>query len=438
MNRQNTLFSTFVHHVSRSILGMIGLSCYILADTFFISLGLGSTGLAALNLAIPVYSAISAFGIMAGMGSSTRYAILQGSGRADESRHAFTDSLLLILVIALLLVPLGLFASEPISLLLGADSATLADTTVYLQTLLICSPLFLLNQVLLFFLRSDGAPGLAMAGMLTGSFSNILLDWVFIFPFGMGMFGAVLATCMAPLLSILVMSRHLIKGPGFLPLSFSPAPLQGICRTCALGSSGGFCELAAGLVIILFNLLMLKLAGNDGVAAYGIVANLALVATAIFNGIAQGVQPLFAYQYGRKQEKELADTRRLCFGTALVLGVLLWIGVSLAAIPLAQLFNQQGDPQLTEMAAGGLRLYFSAFLFTGFNLSVAVFFTATDRAAGALLLSTLRGFILVIPLALILQLLGVTGIWLTVPAAELLTALTAIWMLRRCRTMGTT
>ena len=199
----NKSLREFLRYVSLNVLGMLGLSCYILADTFFVARGLGSRGLAALNLAIPVYSFIHGCGLMLGMGGATRYTILRHQGRGEDGDAAFTHTLGLGLALAAALLALGIAASGPIARWLGADGEVFAMSRTYLQVLLLFSPAFLLNDVLLCFVRNDGAPQLSMLAMVAGSLSNVALDYIFIFPLDMGIFGAVLATGLAPVISLL-------------------------------------------------------------------------------------------------------------------------------------------------------------------------------------------------------------------------------------------
>ena len=199
---------TFAQYVSLNVLGMLGLSCYILADTYFIADRLGAEGLAALNLAIPAYSVVSGLGLMLGVGGATRYALLKARGEQKNANAVFTHAAVLALGAGALLLLAGQLCSGPISCLLGASGAVLPLTQVYLRTVLSFAPCFLLNNVLLAFVRNDGGPRLAMAAMLLGSFSNILLDWVLMYACGMGMFGAAFATGLAPVISMALMVFH--------------------------------------------------------------------------------------------------------------------------------------------------------------------------------------------------------------------------------------
>ncbi len=210
MNNTNC-FKEFVKYSSLNVLGMIGLSCYILADTFFISKGLGTNGLTALNLAIPIYSFIHGSGLMIGIGGGTKYSILKSQNDKEAANRTFTNAVILALGFAIVFFVIGFFFSETIVQMLGADETVFQMSKTYLQVILLFAPMFIMNNVLLCFVRNDGAPQLSMIAMLVGSLSNIVLDYIFIFPFKMGIFGAVLATGLAPVISMFVLSPFSLK-----------------------------------------------------------------------------------------------------------------------------------------------------------------------------------------------------------------------------------
>ncbi|MFR5602161.1 MAG: MATE family efflux transporter [Lachnospiraceae bacterium] len=199
-----SVFHQFFKYVSFNILGMLGLSCYILADTFFISKGMGADGLTALNLAIPVYSFIHGSGLMIGIGGATRYSLLKNGSSRQAMDLVFSRSVLYALGFSCMFVFAGIFFPNQLSRLLGADANVHQMTSSYLQVILVFAPAFMMNNVLLAFIRNDGNPRLSMLAMITGSLSNIVLDYLFIFPMGMGIFGAALATGFAPLISIAI------------------------------------------------------------------------------------------------------------------------------------------------------------------------------------------------------------------------------------------
>lgn len=164
---------------------MIDLSCYILADTFFVARGIGSDGLTALNIAIPIFNFVNGIGLMLGMGSATKYAILKAQNKNNEANIIFTNSLIYILIISVLFISVSIFFTSHIAYILGARGNIHSMTNIYIKMILLFSPMFMLNNVLLGFVRNDNHPRLAMIAMLMGSLFNIVFDYIFIFPFNM-------------------------------------------------------------------------------------------------------------------------------------------------------------------------------------------------------------------------------------------------------------
>ena len=298
--------------------------------------------------------------------------------------------------------------------------------------ILLFAPAFILNDILVCFVRNDGNPRLSMLAMLGGSMANILLDYVFIFPLGMGIFGAVLATGLAPLISIAIMSGHWMgKNKGF---HLAKTEIQG--QTALLILSLGFpsliTEVSSGIVIIVFNVIILGLKGNVGVAAYGVIANLSLVVISIFTGIAQGMQPLISSAYGRGDSARIRGILRYGLAAAVFISLTLYAGICWGAAPITAVFNSENHLKLQEIAEYGLRLYFTGIPAAGLNIILSIFFTSTEQAVPAHIISLLRGMVLIIPIAFFLSgLWGMTGVWLAFPATELVCALTGAAICKR-------
>ncbi len=416
---KTTIFRDFAKYATFNVMGMIGLSCYILADTFFIAAGLGSNGLTALNLAIPIYSFIHGSGLMIGIGGGIKYTIHQSTGDRKAANRIFTNTLYLTAAFAALFMTLGIFAAGPIATLLGADAAVFEMTRIYLQIILLFAPAFLSNNVLLCFVRNDGAPGLAMAAMLTGSFSNILLDWILIFPCNMGIFGAVLATGMAPVISMLVMSPFFLqKKNRFHIVKCAPGKHQAL-EILSNGVPSLLTELSSGIVMIVFNFIILGLEGNVGVAAYGVVANLSLVVVSVYTGIAQGIQPIISQNYGIGHCKNITAIMKYALITMMIFSLIIYGIMYIGAAPIAAIFNSEQNVLLQSIAEIGLKLYFTACPFVGFNIILSMYFIAVDCPVPAQWLSLLRGFLVIIPMTFVLAwLLQIYGVWLSFPATE--------------------
>ena len=272
-------FQEFARYSSLSVLGMIAISCYILADTFFVSRSLGTNGLAALNLAIPAYNFIHGTGLMLGMGGATRFSICKSRGDDHIANIIFTNTLYLTAIFSAVFLAAGLFFSAPLAIMLGADGAVFDMTATYLQVLLLFSPAFILNDVLLCFVRNDGNPQLAMLATVGSSLSNVVLDYVFMFPFRMGIFGAVLATGMSPVIGVVIMAPHWAKKSKGFHIVKTGFHGESVRFHFSLGFPSLLGQLSSGVVMIIFNSIILQLEGNTGVAAYGVIANISLVVT---------------------------------------------------------------------------------------------------------------------------------------------------------------
>ena len=305
-------------------------------------------------------------------------------------------------------------------------------TQVYIQCLLLFSPAFLLNQIVGAVVRNDGAPQLATLAMLSGSFSNIILDMVFLFVLGMGMFGAVLATCLAPIISLLLLSLHrrsLRRRQH--PWRWENRQIQpAVWRTVlATGLPAFFTEISSGVVILVFNFLFLGLLGPVGVAAYGVIANLSLVACAMMTGVAQGMQPLISRAWGRENRQDMQRVLRWSLMAVLFLAILITAGLWAGASPVVQAFDTEGNRALQQIATAGLPLYTLGLPAAGINIVLAMFFAAREKPIPAQGITLLRGLVLIIPLSCLMAACWqATGVWLSFPVSEGFTLLVGfVW-----------
>lgn len=431
MDEQN-LNRTFARYMSLNILGMLGMSGYILADTFFVSSRLGSDGLAALNLAISVFGFINGLGMMLGIGGATRYAICKAREDDKEANASFTLSLVAGIGAGVVLVLFGLLFSRPLAGLLGAEERILPMCAVYLRTAFLFAPFFILNHILVAFVRNDGSPKLAMTAMLVGSLSNIVLDYLFLYPLNMGIFGAALATGTAPIIGIAISSIHIFSGRSQFKAVPTGLSLRKMAAVAGLGIAAFINEFSSGITLVVFNLLVMHAAGTIGVAAYGVVANLALVVLSVFTGIAQGSQPLLSHAYGMQDLSVVRRVYHMALLLASALGLLALGAALLFPAQLVSLFNSEGNTALQAIAEPGLKLYFIGFLFVGFNFVSAALLGATEQAGASFRVSFFRGCLGIVPAACLFAFLfGMTGIWLAFPAVELVTLFLSVRLGRR-------
>ena len=425
------LTKQFFKYVSQNIFGLLGTSCYILADTYFIAQAAGTDGVTLLNLCLPIYNLIFAFGSMIGLGAATRYAILRAQGDARAQRY-FSNAIFSVCILAVPFMLVGIFRPDGLLRLMGGDADIVALGMNYARIFLMFTPFFMCNYVVASFVRNDGDPSLAMVATLSGSLFNVVFDYIFIFPMGLGLPGAALATAISPILSIAVCSAHFIKKSNTITFVRKAPSVRLLAQSCQLGISGFVGELSSGVTTTVFNFLLLRLAGNVAVAAYGVVANFALVATAIFNGVAQGAQPLVSQCYGKN---EMAGARKLLLlgcGTALGLAALLYGVVFGYTDALTALFNSENSALMAAFAHSGMRIYFVGYFFAGCNIVAAGYLGAVNRPAEASITSLCRGMVAIVVCSLVLSaLFGMNGVWAAFPVSEAITLALTIFLLKR-------
>ncbi len=384
------LTKQFFKYVSQNIFGLLGTSCYILADTYFIAQAAGTDGVTLLNLCLPIYNFIFAIGSMIALGSATRYAIAKAQNDARGQRY-FSNAILCAVLASIPWMLAGVFAPGTLLRLMGGDAGIVALGIPYARIFLLFTPFFMCNYIVSAFVRNDGDPSLAMVATLSGSLFNVVFDYIFMFPMGLGLAGAALATAVSPIISIAICSRHFFKKENTLQFVRQMPSARLLGQSCQLGVSGFVGELSSGVTTTVFNFLLLGLAGNVGVAAYGVVANFALVATAIFNGVAQGAQPLVSCCYGQNDRAGARKLLLLGSGTVLVLAAVLYAAVFGLTDTFVSWFNSENSVQMAQYAHTGMRMYFVGYFFAGFNIMAAGYLSAVNRPVEASITSICRG-----------------------------------------------
>ena len=421
------MLKRFTRYVTQSVAGMIGISVYVLADTFFISVYSGADGLAVLNLILPVYGLIYAIGAMIGIGSATRYAISRAKG--ENTDHYFVHSVTWSILAAVPFMLIGIFIPDKALALLGADAGLIGLGRNYIRIILIATPFFMSNYTFTAFARNDGAPSVAMIGSISGSIFNIIFDYIFMFPVGLGFSGAGLATAICPIVTMSVCTIHYRSSRNHVGFHWKKPSFRHLISCCQLGVSAFVGELSSGVIAIVFNFLILGIAGNMGVAAYGVVANLSIVAFAIFNGLAQGAQPLISESYGKGQPTQVRKLLKwsllVCLAVEALIQLIIWTSTDM----LISIFNSENNVQLLNYAHTGLRLYFLGFIVAGINIVLVAYFSAVDEPKIAIVGSFLRGIVAIVICAVILaKLFGLNGIWISLLVAETVTFLTILFL----------
>lgn len=419
-------FKLIIKYMVPCVLGMLGLSLCILVDTIFIGKSLGDLGIASLNIALPTYNFFNAIALTFGVGGATALAISIGENKLHKADEIFTTAIIGSVFISLFISLINILFIDEICYALGASPITFPLVKNYIKVILFFNWAFILICILNVFVRCDKAPKLAMVAMITSNMTNIVLDYVFIFPLDMGMGGAALATSLAQVVGIAILLLHFIRRDNTMSLKFKTFSIKTLKRILRNGSTSFITELSSGFIIFIFNLSVFNLLGDIGVSAYGIITNIILIFTAVFNGISQGIQPLISINYGAKKYDRVTKFFNLSILISFTLGaIFLTIGLLFPESLIGMFSKDKGE--LLNITINGSRIYFFALILIGVNIINVGYLQAIEKSKASLFLSLLRGMIFITILVSILpRFFHINGVWATVPIAEVLTLISFI------------
>lgn len=410
-------------YVFRSILSTVGASIYVLADSYFVAQKMGVLGIAVMNLSMPLFNVMDGLGFLLGMGGGTLFTIYQIQDR-KRSAKTYTQTVIVGLTIGLVFTLLGILCAPQISHLLGADPTTFKMTFQYVQIVLLFGPGFIFNNLLLGFIRNDHGTKTAMFAMTISSLANIFLDWLFILRLNMGMIGAGLATSFSPIISILIIMTHFQKKENHLKLVNHPFILSDLRQTFSIGLPSFLTEMSTGFGIFIYNWVFLKVSGNNAVAAYGIAANVLLVALALFTGVAQGVQPIVSQEYAHRNFKTIKHGLHFGLIIAELLGIICLVFVCFNSRLIIEFFNAASNFKVIALANSGMKILLISLLFSSLNVVFNIFFSAINNSYISIAMVILRGYIL--PLILVplsAKIYGINGVWLSLTVIEGITSI---------------
>lgn len=421
----------YLKYLIPTLLGMLSNSIYCIVDIYFVSAGSGSQGLAAMNICMPVFTILSCVGLLFGVGGATIMSISQGSGDMNTRNKAFSVSVFMMLIVGLMFSVFGVLFRKEFAYLLGSDDQLLPLVLEYL-TPVMCSALpFVLMYSLSVLLRADNNPKLAMAALMVGNISNIILDYVFVSVFHMGIFGASVATSIAPVLSLIAASFHFILRKNTVHFKLRSFDPKVIGRILSVGIGSGIMELSAGAIIFMFNSAILNLGGEVYLAAYAVITNIAYVFKGLLNGFAQAAQPLISTNFGSGIIKRCSKSLRVCLIYSSVFCIVCY-GIITVVPGFIVSFFSNGDTNMEAIASKGMIMYFSSLLFTGINTMLMYFFQSIEQGRKSLFLAVCKGFLFVtLGLWILTSFMGVEGVWYAVLFGEVLTFVIALPMVLR-------
>lgn len=398
---------------------MIFVSLYGIVDGFFVSNYVGSTGFAGLNLVYPFIMLIAGVGFMFGSGGCALVSMHLGRQEPEKANRYFSMIVYTTAIIGVVLSTIGFVFAPIISILLGASEAMLPYCTVYLRISMVGLTFFMLQHLFQSFLIATEKQHLGFRITLIVGCTNMLLDWLFVGIFGFGIEGAAFATIISQAIGGTVPFVLFVKCRDWkISLCKTTFEPQIVIKACSNGMSEFLSSASASIVGFLFNLQLMKYAGEHGVSAYGVIMYLSFVFVAIYIGYTMGVSPIISYNDGARNTDELKSLYKKSLVMLLITNLTMTLLAEVTAVPLAKLFVGYDD-SLFELTVKGMRIYSVAFLFMGFNIFGSAFFTALNNGVVSAILSVSRTFVLELIMIYVLPLfLGVDGLWAVVIAVE--------------------
>lgn len=410
-----------------SVAMMIFTSIYGVVDGYFVSNFVGKTPFAAVNFIMPVIMALGACGFLFGTGGSALISKTMGEGDREKANQQFSLFVYVALGCGILIAAAGLFTLRPIASLLGAQGEMLEACVVYGRILIAAVPAFVLQMAFQSFFVAAEKPGLGLVVTVASGVSNMVLDAVLVAMLRWGLEGAAAATAISQFVGAVISVIYFMrKNTSLLRLGKTKWDGKSLLKGCVNGSSELVSNVSMSAVSMLYNVQLIQYAGEDGVAAYGVLMYVNLFFLAAFIGFSVGTAPIISYHYGAKNHAELKNLLRKSLVLISVVSVAMLLLSEALAAPLSHLFVGYA-PSLFELTKRAFFFFSFSFLLAGVNIFCSSFFTALNNGMISALLSFLRTLVFQVAAVMLLPLLfGIDGIWISVVVAELLAFLLSI------------
>lgn len=423
-------------YLTASLGSALVMSIYSFVDAIAVGQSEGAPGAAAMAIATPLYGAITFLAILCGICGSVLMTNARGEGNEEKGNAYFTASLLVMsLLAAVSWAAFGIF-HERILTFFGADAALMPTLMQYARWVILFFPVFLAPTFMGAFIRNDGAPGLVMAAVIIGGCFNMFGDWFFVFPLGMGMSGAGLATVLGTSLQTLVMCAHFFRKRCRLKLTRPHNARKAVRKILGVGFGASVLDLGVVMIAIMMNNQVMRHSGTEELAVYGVIAAVGSLFQALFGGVGQTIQPLVSANCGAGRHDRMDAFWRMGLRTALALGLLFTALGELFPVQLVGLFVRL-TPQLAATAPGIVRRFYVIYPFMGVTVLATYFLQSAMHERLSLLIAVLRSFVLSalfiygLPL-----LLGLNGVWLALPCSEFVVTIAAFACIAVSRNRG--
>ncbi|MCT7617222.1 MATE family efflux transporter [Aliarcobacter butzleri] len=429
---KDKISSVFFQYSIASVLGMLAISSASIVDGFFIGNYVGDFGLAAINITFPVFSLLFGFALMLAIGSSVVSGKLIGAGDIKNASIIFSKAIVCITLFSFITSTILLVNIETILHLFGADDNLTKIAIEYLSIMLIFIPFLMIGVVLDYFVRVDNRPNLAFIALLLSAVINVVLDWFMIVYLQKGIFGAALATGISQLALIFILLPHFFSKKATLKFVKPIGSYIQIIKASYNGSSEFVNEISVGITTLIFNYVMIKNLGVEGIAAFAVINYLLLIGIMISFGISDSLQPIISKNFGAKENKRIEEFLKLAFITVGLVGVIMIFLIIFTPNSLANIFLKDANYKTKEIVLNFATFIWIAFLFNGINLVISAYLTAIHKPLHSMIIAISRSFIFPVFFIFTLPFLFETQwIFLAIPMAEATTFLIAVISYKR-------
>lgn len=421
-------YPQFLKYLVPSVLTMIFLSFYTTIDGFFVSRYAGSDALAGINIVIPVTCVIFGTSVMLATGGGAIIGEKLGQRKTREANEIFTFITIVLLVLSVLFTVAGIVFLKPICIFLGSSERLLEHVLPYAFVIFLGSIPMSFKLFFEYLVRTDAKPQVGLLMSLTGLVLNVVFDYILVAVLKLGTLGAALGTLLSITVSMLIGLGYFLRH-GHIRFCKPKANWAVLVKSCTNGSSEMLTEMSTGITTFLFNIIIMKYHGEDGVAAVTIIMYIYYFFISFYMGIAVAAAPIVSFNVGARNYEKIHETTRYSFITIAITSVLILAVSLLLGQQIIHLFV--GGGHVFDLTWEGLKLFCPVFLFIGLNVFLSGYFTALGNGFISALISTLRSLILVVVFILILpRIIDVDGIWLTTPLSEAVTIFVAVSLYR--------
>lgn len=407
------------------------MSIYTLTDAIVIGKGVGPDALAALSLTTPLLCILMSMGILFGVGGSVQMSVYRGTGNKEKANRYFTLSFFTLAVVTLILWLIYGFGMPVLLRVMGGNDTLYPYAMAYMRYINIFLPVAVFSNFMAIFVRADGDPNRAMAGVLLGGAANIVLDIVFVFPLQMGIGGAAFASVIGMVIQVIVGITHFFSSKNGLKFIKPKHVISSIGQIIGNGIPSFFNEFANGFIVLLFNIQILKYCGDTALSVYSVISNCVILFNSLFTGVGQSIQPIIATNYGAGKWERIKKVKNMAFVTIIIMGAIFSASGILSPNGVCSIFMHMNE-EMSAIAAKGLRMYFLAFLPMGINLLTSYYLQSILCVKSSLCISLLRNVFLSSLAILTFPLLfGGNSLWIVMPIVEVIVLVLSVVFLKR-------